>query len=105
MRGRGLFHAVELDQHDALLDAFLIGLGGGATGEKAAAVSADGRSGELGVFGQRIRVRNRKISRDPISFCHHGLPQSYRCTAKHSLSGSAWPRRGAKTVEMSGRAP
>ena len=34
MGGRGFFHAVELDQHDALLDALLIGLGGGASGKK-----------------------------------------------------------------------
>src|SRR5215471_9721115 len=74
VRGGGLRDAVELDQHDAFLAAFLVSLGGSATGEKAAAGGGDRRSGELGIGGKRVRVGNRKVGRNPISFGHRVLP-------------------------------
>ncbi len=52
-RGRFL-DAVELDQHDALAQAFFVGLGGGAAGEETAAGSGNRRHRELGIFGERI---------------------------------------------------
>src|ERR1700693_5391187 len=52
MRGDRLRDAGELDQHGALVDAGLIGLGGAAAGEEAAAAGDDGGAGKLGVLGQ-----------------------------------------------------
>src|SRR5262249_27918568 len=67
MGGGRLLDAVELDQHDALANAFLISLGGVAAGEKTPAAGGDRRSGELGVFGEPVRVGNRKVGRNPVS--------------------------------------
>src|SRR6516164_5339734 len=73
MGGRRFLDAVELDDDGALEKAGLVGLGRRSARQKPPAGSLDRRAGELGVAGQRIRVRNRTIRRHPIRLCHRHL--------------------------------
>src|SRR5262249_15206626 len=86
-------------QYNALADAFLLGFGGVAAGEKASAAGADRRSGELGVFGERVRVGNRKIGRNPISLGHHCLPN---CLAIRAHSDANMRDYQARLTESEG---
>src|SRR5262245_11098989 len=73
MRSDRLLDAVELDDDQALGEAGLVGLGGIAAGEEAAAGGGDRRSRELRIGRQCIRIRNRTIARHPIRLCHCAL--------------------------------
>jgi hypothetical protein len=94
MRGRGFLDAVELDQHDALAQPFVVSLGGVAAGEKTPAAGTDRRPSELGVFGERVRVGNRKVGRNPVSLGHHCLANCFTYTNGREISGPAYGRRG-----------
>ena len=52
---------VELDDHDALLEASLVGLRGRAAREKVGAVGGEGRDGKLDVSRVRLGIRDRAI--------------------------------------------
>src|SRR5580700_8978344 len=77
MGGGGLFDAVEFDDDDALHDALLIGFCGVAASNEFAAAGGDCRPGELGVFGQSVRIGNGKICRYPIGLGHGCLPMTF----------------------------
>jgi hypothetical protein len=94
MRGGRFIDAVEFDQHHALLDAFFVSLGSGAAGEETSAAGAYRGPGELGIFGERVRIRNREIGRNPITFAIvASLKLQLLCEAPKRLSGSAYERR------------
>ena len=58
---------VELDDHDALLEASLVGLRGRAAREKVGAVGGEGRDGKLDVSRVRLGIRGRAIDCYPVS--------------------------------------
>src|SRR5512144_180283 len=73
----GLFETVELDQENALRVAGLVGDDSAATGQDPPAPSSDGRTGQLVVGIQPLRVRNGAVHTDPVALCHGNL----RCSA------------------------
>src|ERR1700722_5825378 len=70
MRGPGRFDAVKLEEHRALLEAGFIDLRRHSTRQETPACGGERRPRELGVSGQRIRVADRTICRDPMRFGH-----------------------------------
>jgi len=73
MGGDGAVDAVELDDDDALGEALLVGLGGRAASQEAAAGGADRRRGKLGIGGQGVRIRDRLIASNPVRLRHCAL--------------------------------
>ncbi len=59
MSGDSLLDAVELDQHDALLQAALVNLRRFAARQKAASPGSEGRTGELRVCGKFVGSSRR----------------------------------------------
>src|SRR5437762_11778719 len=66
----GLFKAVELDQNDALRDSGFVRDDSTATGQGAPAPSLDGRTGQLVVGSQPLRVGNGGVDTDPVALSH-----------------------------------
>ena len=66
------FHAVKLKEHRALLNAGLVHLGGHSARQETPSSGGERGPSELGVSGQRIRIADRTICGDPMSFSHHG---------------------------------
>src|SRR4051794_20907562 len=66
----GLFKAVELDQNDALRDSGFGGDDSAATGQAPPAPSLDGRTGQLVVGSQPLRVGNGAVDTDPVALSH-----------------------------------
>src|SRR5271163_1174948 len=73
MRGIGLFQAIEFDDHDTLEQPGLIGFDRVPASQKSPSGRRDRWTGELGITGQRDRVRNRTINRHPIRLSHRHL--------------------------------
>ena len=66
----GLFEAVELDQDDALRDSGLVGDDSAAAASQGPpAPGLDGRTGQLVVGSQRLRVGNGGVDTEPFSSC------------------------------------
>src|SRR3954452_22192322 len=98
MGGDGALHAVELDEDDSLRDTGLIGFGGIAAREEAPAGGGNGGARELGVGGKRIRIGDRAVNCNPISFCHRVILPCWTGrvlrTPKKSLEQSGSTRPG-----------
>src|SRR4051812_7134954 len=69
----GLIKGVELDQNDALRDSGLVGDDSTATRQGAPAARPDGRTGQVVVCGQRLRVGNGGVDTDPVALSHGDL--------------------------------
>src|SRR5690242_17585702 len=101
VRGGCLLHAVELDEHAALLEAAFVHDRGQSARQDAAAAGLQGRSCELGVRRQCLRVADRAVQGDPICLghtfpeCREFLPHGPRATAAREVlagGGSLAPR-------------
>src|SRR5438128_5698983 len=57
--GRGLLNAIEFDDHDPLDKPGFVCFRRSSASQKSPPGSRDRRTGELGITGQRLRVRNR----------------------------------------------
>src|SRR5262249_10967145 len=67
----GLRDALELDDHDALFDAGLVGRRSVAAGDVARAVFAERRAGELGIGRKLVRILDRTIRRNQVTLLRH----------------------------------
>src|SRR3954452_18213627 len=76
----GLFEAVELDQDDALRDSGFAGDDSAATGQDPPARGLDGRTGQLVVGSQPLRVGNGGVDAGPVALGHGNLLCSGRDT-------------------------
>ncbi len=99
--GGRLVHAVEFDDHHALGEPGLIGLGGSPAGQKAPAASGNGRARELGILRQGIRIRNRPIGGHPIRLCHCDLSIPIRCTRPMSRAAQPSEKHPAGRAALS----
>jgi hypothetical protein len=98
------FDAVEFDDYDPLDQPRFIGSRRSSASQESPAGGRNRRPGELGITGQRLRVRNRTISRHPIRHRHHHLHflgrrserTLRRASAKAKLSGRREPGQGER---------
>src|SRR5690349_23906114 len=70
VRGDRLLHAVELDEHAALIEAAFVYDRGQPARQDAAPGALQGRGCEPGVRRQRLWVANRAVQGDPICLSH-----------------------------------
>src|SRR5262249_61949331 len=97
-----LLHAVEFDDHHALVHALLVGLRRHAAHDEAPARLLDRGAGELRVGRPLLLVVDRSVGDDKIALCHVLAPFS------SVVRGSAWPpdryaSRGERSSSRWGR--
>jgi hypothetical protein len=83
-RGRSFLHALELDDHGSHILPRFVRLRGHPAAKESAAAALDGGARQFRVFGNRVRVRDRSVETNPISFGHGFLLVGIvHCVAVH----------------------
>jgi hypothetical protein len=69
-RGRCFLHALELDDHGSHVLPRFVRLRGHPSAKESAAAALDGGARQFRIFGYGVRVRDRSVETNPISFGH-----------------------------------